>query len=150
MLATIWKGVDMASMDEHSRTEFIRAVMDGNLEYAETLAECAKTDVTASDKEERTALHLGLCKRAARASQYVSLSAGWSIVVRKTVPSHSRIVPHGYQTFRSREVNIVLESPYIYFAATGALKQLVQDVLHRECEVIGLLRYLYRWQWFPR
>lgn len=56
-LGTIWRGVDMSATDEDGRTAFIRAVIDGDLEYAETLAEFGKTDVKAQDNKGRTALH---------------------------------------------------------------------------------------------
>lgn len=56
-LGTIWRGVDMSARDEDGRTAFIRAVIGGNIEYAETLAEFGKTDVKAQDNKGRTALH---------------------------------------------------------------------------------------------
>lgn len=56
-LGTIWKGIDMGKKDEDGRTAFIRAVMDGNLTLAETLAEYEATDVNTKDNEGMTALH---------------------------------------------------------------------------------------------
>ncbi|KAL0631497.1 Glycerophosphocholine phosphodiesterase [Maublancomyces gigas] len=56
-LGTIWRGVNMSATDEDGRTAFIRAVIGGGLEYAETLAEFRKTDVKAQDNKGRTALH---------------------------------------------------------------------------------------------
>lgn len=58
-LGTLWKGVNTASgdIDEHGRSEFIRAVIEGNLPYAETLAEFRDTNVNIQDNDGRTALH---------------------------------------------------------------------------------------------
>ncbi|KAL0634674.1 hypothetical protein Q9L58_006400 [Maublancomyces gigas] len=56
---TLWKAVNRNAIDEHGRTEYIRAVMDGslNLNYAEMLAEFSDTDVNIQDQDGRTALH---------------------------------------------------------------------------------------------
>lgn len=54
---TLWKGIEIRAADKHGRTEFIRAAIDGNLQYAETLAEFKDTDVNAQDDQARTALH---------------------------------------------------------------------------------------------
>lgn len=56
---TLWRGVDTSAVDEHGRSEFIRAVMKGtpNLHYAEMLAEFQDTDVNIQDEQGRTALH---------------------------------------------------------------------------------------------
>lgn len=56
---TIWGAVDMTSTskDAQGRTEFVRAVMAGDLKYAEMLAEYAEADVTSPDELGRTALH---------------------------------------------------------------------------------------------
>lgn len=54
---TIWGAVDMTGKDTHGRTAFIRAVMAGDLKYAEMLAEYAEADVTSPDERGRTALH---------------------------------------------------------------------------------------------
>ncbi|KAI5840129.1 ankyrin repeat-containing domain protein [Morchella snyderi] len=56
-LGTIWKGVDMTAKDDDGRTAFIRAVIDGNLKLAETLAEYRETDINAKDNQGMTALH---------------------------------------------------------------------------------------------
>lgn len=61
LLGTIWLGVDRQAIDNHGRTEFIRAVINkkGHLDllYAEMLAEFADTDVNIQDEQGRTALH---------------------------------------------------------------------------------------------
>lgn len=57
---TLWKGVDKGAVDEHGRSEFMTAVMNGghtNLVYAEMLAEFNDTDVNIQDSQGRTALH---------------------------------------------------------------------------------------------
>lgn len=62
-LGTLWRAVDWNAVDEHGRTEFIRAVMklEGStrnaLCYAEMLAEFNETDVNVQDNQGRTALH---------------------------------------------------------------------------------------------
>lgn len=62
-LGTLWRAIDWNAVDEHGRTEFIRAVMklEGGsrvgLCYAEMLAEFTETDVNVQDDEGRTALH---------------------------------------------------------------------------------------------
>lgn len=60
-LGTIWRGVDLNTVDANGQTEFIRAVRQGkhrvNFLYAEMLAEFADTDVNVQDLQGRTALH---------------------------------------------------------------------------------------------
>lgn len=62
-LGTLWRAVDWNAVDEHGRTEFIRAVMKiagfskMGLCYAEMLAEFPETDVNVQDDKGRTALH---------------------------------------------------------------------------------------------
>lgn len=58
-LGTIWRGIDIITgeLNELGQTEFMRAVIAGNLLYAETLAEFANTDVNVQDKRGRMALH---------------------------------------------------------------------------------------------
>lgn len=62
-LGTLWRAVDWNAVDEHGRTEFIRAIMklEGSTRvgfcYAEMLAEFTDTDVNVQDDMGRTALH---------------------------------------------------------------------------------------------
>lgn len=58
-LGTIWRGVDLNTIDEHGQTEFIRAAAKGGVDlfYAEMLAEFKDTDVNIQDRQGRTALH---------------------------------------------------------------------------------------------
>lgn len=56
-LGTLWRAVDTCAVDELGRTEFIRAAIEGNLQYAETLAEFEDTDINSYDNQGRTALH---------------------------------------------------------------------------------------------
>lgn len=49
--------------DIHGRTAFVRAVIEGDLRYAEMLAEYPDTDVTSPDKHGQTALHWACRKR---------------------------------------------------------------------------------------
>lgn len=56
-LGTLWRWVDIGEIDELGRNEFIRAAIEGNLIYAETLAEFRDTDVNVQDNQGRTALH---------------------------------------------------------------------------------------------
>lgn len=69
-LGTLWRGVDLARKDTNKRTEFIRAVMDGDIKYAETLAEFAETDVNAQDKNGWTALHWACGKELAEVTSF--------------------------------------------------------------------------------
>lgn len=60
---TLWRGgVDMAATDQDLRTAFMRAVIDANVKYAETLAEFETTDVNAQDITRRTALREGVSR----------------------------------------------------------------------------------------
>lgn len=61
-LGTIWRGVNMIERDAQGQTEFMRAAVDDNLIYAETLAEFGDTDVNVQDKVGRTALHWACVK----------------------------------------------------------------------------------------
>lgn len=61
-LGTLWKGVNMVERDEKGQTAFIRAVIDDNAIYTETLAEFGDTDVNAQDHMGRTALHWACVK----------------------------------------------------------------------------------------
>lgn len=56
---TLWRGVDPNAVDEHGRSTFLRAVLDGecDLYYPEMLAEFNDTDVNIQDDTGRTALH---------------------------------------------------------------------------------------------
>lgn len=55
---TLWRGVEMTDeIDEQGQTDFIRAVIGGDLIYAEMLAEFEDTDVNVQDEQGRTALH---------------------------------------------------------------------------------------------
>lgn len=58
-LGTLWRGIDTGTgeIDEYGRSEFIRATIEGNLVYAETLAEFTDTDINVQDNQGRTALH---------------------------------------------------------------------------------------------
>lgn len=56
-LGTLWRGVDMTSLDADRRNEFTTAVIAGDLLYAETLAEFEETNVNSQDNAGRTALH---------------------------------------------------------------------------------------------
>ncbi|KAL0631774.1 hypothetical protein Q9L58_009364 [Maublancomyces gigas] len=56
-LGTLWKGVDMGEIDEDGKSEFMRAVIEGHMMYAETLAEFEDTDVNLQDNNGWTALH---------------------------------------------------------------------------------------------
>lgn len=56
-LGTLWKGVDMGEIDEDGKTEFMRAVIEGDMMYAETLAEFEDTAVNVQDNNDWTALH---------------------------------------------------------------------------------------------
>lgn len=56
-LGTLWRGVDLTSVDEQNRNEFTRAVIAADLVYAETLAEFADTEVNSQDNVGRTVLH---------------------------------------------------------------------------------------------
>lgn len=62
---TIWRAVDMthAGRDIHGRTAFVRAVIEGDLRYAEMLAEYQQADVTSPDNRGQTALHWACRKR---------------------------------------------------------------------------------------
>lgn len=58
VLGTLWRGVDFGEVDELGRTAFMRATIEGNLLYAETLAEFADTDINVQDNQHRrTAIH---------------------------------------------------------------------------------------------
>lgn len=56
---TLWRGTDRSAIDENGQTEFIRAVISGDLHlhYAEMLAEFTDTDTNVQDKQSRSALH---------------------------------------------------------------------------------------------
>lgn len=56
---TLWRGIDPNAQDEHGKTEFIKAVLNGATEihYPEMLAEFADTDVNIQDTQGRSALH---------------------------------------------------------------------------------------------
>lgn len=62
-LGTLWRAIEWNDVDEHGRTEFMRAVMKRErgpkmgLCYAEMLAEFTETDVNIQDDMGRTALH---------------------------------------------------------------------------------------------
>lgn len=62
---TIWRAVDMtrAGRDIHGQTAFVRAVIEGDLRYAEMLAEFPEADVTSADNRGQTALHWACRKR---------------------------------------------------------------------------------------
>lgn len=56
-LGTLWRGVDLTCLDGDHRKVFTRAVIAGDLVYAETLAEFSQIDINSQDKDNRTALH---------------------------------------------------------------------------------------------
>lgn len=62
---TLWRAVDMSSAgrDIHGRTAFVRAVIEGDLRYAEMLAEFPHAEVALPDKRGQTALHWACRKR---------------------------------------------------------------------------------------
>lgn len=62
---TLWRAVDRSAngKDIHGRTAFVRAVIEGDLRYAEMLAEYRYTDVSSPDKHGQTALHWACRKR---------------------------------------------------------------------------------------
>lgn len=56
-LGTLWNGVDMREIDQDGKSELLRAVIEGDMVYAETLAEFEDTDVNVQDNNGWTALH---------------------------------------------------------------------------------------------
>lgn len=72
---TLWKGVNLTATDVSGRTEFFHAASAGNLQYAETLAEFADTDINAQD-------HRGLTARQRKTPLQLAIERGNQAVVR--------------------------------------------------------------------
>lgn len=83
-LGTIWKGVDMTAKDDDGRTAFIRAVIDGNLKLAETLAEYGETDINAKDNQGMTALHWACKNGLADLTAFCLSLPGLDVSVKST------------------------------------------------------------------
>jgi ankyrin repeat protein len=83
-LGTIWKGVDMTAEDDDGRTAFIRAVIDGNLKLAETLAEYRETDINAKDNQGMTALHWACKNGLADLTAFCLSLPGLDVSVKST------------------------------------------------------------------
>lgn len=69
-LGTLWRGVDLTNLDDDHRNEFTRAVIAGDLVYAETLAEFPATDVNSQDSQGRTALHWACAMQLTEMTQF--------------------------------------------------------------------------------
>lgn len=61
-MGTLWRWVNLAERDESGQTAFIRAAIEDNLLYTETLAEFEDTGVDAQDGRGRAALHWACAK----------------------------------------------------------------------------------------
>lgn len=70
-LGSIWGGVELADVDDNMQNAFCRAVVAGDLVYAETLAEFAETDVNCQDRSGRTALHWACANRLVEMTEFL-------------------------------------------------------------------------------